>query len=97
MLNQIKEKYNTICNIRGKGTMLAFDINESLVDINELRDHLLRNGILIKDNNKRTFRLTPSITLEPIHVKHFVNALSKYQKGMLYVPESTIEKRLVVS
>lgn len=66
-----------LSNIRGKGNMLAFDLENG-----QLRDSyvkFMRNyGIFIIGSGKNTVRLRPTLTLNGDHYKYLINSTEDY-------------------
>jgi ornithine--oxo-acid transaminase len=54
--------YDQIVEIRGRGLLIGFEVDDSL-DTKALSANLTKNGILTKETRKKTFRLTPPLTI----------------------------------
>lgn len=79
-LNQLKDKYGLIKEVRGKGLMIAVEFhnntNESIASrINE--ELLKRKIILVKRPGLEVFRIDPSLTITQNDIDDFLNNLEK--------------------
>jgi len=77
-LRALNKSHNfPLSNIRGKGNMLAFDLQNG-----NLRDsyvRFMRNyGIFIIGSGKNTVRLRPTLTLNNNHYKYLINSTEDY-------------------
>lgn len=68
--------------VRGRGLLLGIEVKEG-VDTKALSQELMAQGVLTKETRKRTFRLTPPLTIEE---DTLMDALQRVEKAMSAVP-----------
>ena len=79
-LNEIKEKYGIIKEIRGRGLMLAieFEKNDKYSFAERINEKLLeKNIILVKRPGHEVFRIDPALTIEHKQVEYFLDTFEK--------------------
>merc|ERR1712232_1024970 len=81
-----------ICNLRGVGTIVAFDCaSPKLRD--ELMTSLRNNGVLVGTNGTQSIRFRPSPTFGPAHMMEFQQVFDATLRQL----SSSPEKRAVIS
>ncbi len=75
-LKRLKERYNEIKEIRGRGLMIAVEINDdennSLTSF--IYSELLKRGFIIaKRPNLNVFRIDPALTVQETDIEEFIN------------------------
>ena len=77
-LRSLNKTYNfPLSNIRGKGNMLAFDLEDGKKRDSFVR--FIRNyGIFVIGSGKNTVRLRPTLTLKSEHFKYLINSTEDY-------------------
>lgn len=79
-LNNIKEKYGIIKEIRGKGLMIVieFEKNNKISYADKINNELLkRNIILVKRPGFEVFRIDPALTIEYKDIEYFLNNIEE--------------------
>ena len=71
-LNTLKEDYSAIEDVRGIGLMIGVD---TTLDIKELLDALLNNGMTATQAGRKTLRLTPPLIFTHRHVDEAIDKL----------------------
>ena len=74
LLNSIKSiKSNKITNIRGKGLMIAFDLDQEL--IKPFIKNMENNGVLVSTSGTNSIRLRPCLNINKEDIDFFIKAL----------------------
>jgi len=79
-LNEIKDKYGIIKEVRGRGMMIAVEFikNDKISYAEIIRDELYkRNIILVKRPGFEVFRIDPALTIEDKDVKYFLKTFEE--------------------
>ena len=76
-LDRVNKKRNLFSNLRGQGTYLGFDVEDSEAALH-LQTHLIRSGILVSIVGPHTIGLRPSLLLLPMHAGHLRDAMIDY-------------------
>ena len=82
-LRAINKTHNfPLSNIRGKGNMLAFDLDNGINRDNYVK-FMRNNGIFVSGSGKNTIRLRPTLTLNNEHYKYLINSTEDYLHKMI--------------
>jgi len=81
--NISKDKGNILCNVRGKGNMLAFDLN-SRQHRDAFVGYIRNQGIFLSASGDNTVRLRPSLTVNTEHYKYLLNSVEDYAHNKSY-------------
>ena len=79
-MNEIRDKYGIIKEVRGRGLMIAieFEKNDRYSFAETINDELLRrNIILVKRPDHEIFRIDPALTIEQEHIEYFLDSIEK--------------------
>lgn len=78
-LHSLEDKYKHVENVRGKGTFLAFDLeNEQLRD--KLVTEVMDQGVQIGKCGDRSIRFRPTLTVQKYHVDICMDTMEKVLK-----------------
>jgi len=75
-LNQIKEKYSIINEVRGKGLMIGVELN---TECGNIIDELFEMGIIVNCAAGNVLRFVPPLTISKKEIDEVVFALIKYK------------------
>lgn len=76
--NQLERLSNAkITSVQTSGTMVWIN-TATLADAEELRDHLRRHGVLVRQNGTCGIMAKPALTCDEQHISAFVSAVSKF-------------------
>ncbi len=79
-LNELKEKYGKIVDVRGKGLLIGIEFDES-IQAAGMKTRLMQEGFLVSSIGTSTIRLAPPLIITQREAAMFVTALSKILKG----------------
>jgi len=72
-----KENANVLSNIRGKGNMLAFDLESKILRDNFV-SYVRNQGIFVSASGNNSVRLRPTLTLNTQHYKYLLNSVEDF-------------------
>ena len=74
-LNVLKRKYSIVKEIRSRGLMILIEFTDNTQRIYE---ELMKAGFIVaKRPNLEAIRLDPALTIEQIHIDHFLKKLEE--------------------
>ncbi len=79
-LNELKEKYGKIVDVRGKGLLIGIEFDES-IQAAGMKTRLMQEGFLVSSIGTSTIRLAPPLIITQREAAMFVTALGKILKG----------------
>ena len=79
-LNELKEKYNKIVDVRGKGLLIGIEFDES-IQAAGMKTRLMQEGFLVSSIGTSTIRIAPPLIITQREAAMFVTALGKILKG----------------
>ena len=71
-LNELAEKHSFISNVRGKGLLCAFSLDNNS-QRNQMREAIYKSGSLVLNSGFESIRLRPSLTLSSDEVGEALN------------------------
>ena len=71
-LNELEQKYSFISNVRGKGVLCAFSL-ENNSQRNQMREAIYKSGSLVLNSGFESIRLRPSLTLSSDEIGEALN------------------------
>ena len=79
-LNELKEKYNKIVDVRGEGLLIGIEFDES-IQAAGMKTRLMQEGFLVSSIGTSTIRIAPPLIITQREAAMFVTALGKILKG----------------
>ena len=79
-LNELKEKYNMIVDVRGEGLLIGIEFDES-IQAAGMKTRLMQEGFLVSSIGTSTIRIAPPLIITQREAAMFVTALGKILKG----------------
>ncbi len=79
-LNELKEKYGKIVDIRGEGLLIGIEFDES-IQAAGMKMRLMQEGFLVSAIGTSTIRIAPPLIISQREAAMFVTALGKILKG----------------
>ena len=79
-LNELKEKYGKIVEVRGAGLLIGIEFDES-IQAAGMKTRLMQEGFLVSAIGTSTIRIAPPLIITQREAAMFVTALGKILKG----------------
>ena len=79
-LNELKEKYGKIVDVRGKGLLIGIEFDDS-IQASGMKMRLMQEGFLVSAIGTSTIRIAPPLIITQREAAMFVTALGKILKG----------------
>ena len=79
-LNELKEKYDKIVDVRGEGLLIGIEFDES-IQAAGMKTRLMQEGFLVSSIGTSTIRIAPPLIITQREAAMFVTALGKILKG----------------